>query len=64
METPWGFRARTAVVDGTAAKEEAEAMEENLDAAGGWIRGSVSGAANTVNKVGRVGMMEVYLEGF
>lgn len=29
-----------------------------MGAAGGWVRGSVSGAANTVNTVGRAGMME------
>lgn len=43
-----GFRARTAVADGTAAKRRQR--QENFEAAGGWIRGSVSGAANTVNK--------------
>lgn len=44
------------MADGTAAKRRQR--QEILGAAGGWVRGSVSGAANTVNRVGRAGMME------
>lgn len=40
------------MADGTAAKKQ---RQEILGAAGGWVRGSVGGAANTVKTVGRAG---------